>query len=275
MSENIKIHILHTGLVRVDKSLPYHGLYRNPLAFTGILRSEVNKITVPVSSYLIEHPKGLVLIDTGWTKEIRQSNWKELGPQMVVNKGYLPDGWAVDERLAALGYHTSDIDYLLMSHLHCDHASGMKLVKDAKNILVSEQEWKVANKKSPVYLPHEWAGVNVETYQFDQTNIGPFDQAWDVFGDGSLIQIYTPGHSAGLTSTLIKGSNGKYVLLAADVGYSQKSWEEMLTPGICVNRNQAITSLGWIKEMAHDSNCIKALANHDPEVDSQIIELPY
>jgi len=57
MSENIKIHILHTGLVRVDKSLPYHGLYRNPLAFTGILRSEVNKITVPVSSYLIEHPK--------------------------------------------------------------------------------------------------------------------------------------------------------------------------------------------------------------------------
>ena len=53
MKNSIKIHVMHTGLVRVDKSLPFHGLYRNPLAFTGLLRSEKNKVTLPVSSYLI------------------------------------------------------------------------------------------------------------------------------------------------------------------------------------------------------------------------------
>ena len=78
MTNSIKIHVMHTGLVRVDKGLPFHGLFRNPLAFTGILRSAKNKVTLPVSSYLIEHPNGLILVDTGWGKTIRQGNWREL-----------------------------------------------------------------------------------------------------------------------------------------------------------------------------------------------------
>ena len=247
----------------------------NGLDVADEVDSEVNQVTLPVSSYLIEHPKGLILIDTGWSKTIRQSNWQELGPQMQINKGYLPAGWAVDERLADLGYQTSDLDYVLMSHLHCDDASGMKLVGDAKKILVSEEEWRVANKTPLVYLPHEWSGVPVQTYEYDQSKIGPFNKSYDVFGDGSVVQIYTPGHSKGLTSTLVRGIDGKYVLLAADVGYAQESWEKMLTPGICVDRNQAITSLGWTREMAHHPDCIKALANHDSEIDQQVITLPY
>ena len=55
-------------------------------------------------------------------------------------------GWSVDERLAALDYKPSDIDYLLLSHLHCNHVSGLKQVKDAKNILISETELRIANK---------------------------------------------------------------------------------------------------------------------------------
>lgn len=274
MENQIKIHVMHTGLVRVDRSLPFHGAARNPFAFTGILRSQKNKVTLPVSSYLIEHPKGTILIDTGWHKNIRQSNFSELGMQMQINSGYLPAGWAVDERLAQLGYHPSDLDYVLMSRLHCDHASGMPLVKDAKKILVSAEEWQIANRLPLVYLPREWRGVNVTTYQYQELSVGPFNRAFDVFGDGSILQVYTPGHAAGLTATLIRGEKGRYVLLAADVGYAAMSWEEMLTPGICINRNQAIQSLGWVREMAHDKNCIAAFANHDPHVDQQIITLP-
>lgn len=265
---------MHTGLVRVDKALPFHGLYRNPIAFTGLFRSEKNKITLPVSSYLIEHPQGTVLIDTGWNKTIRKSNWKELGLQVQINTGYLPAGWSVDERLAKFGYKPEDIDYVLMSHLHCDHASGLPLMKNAKHILVSKPEWQIANHLPLVYLPHEWRGVDVQTYNYQNSNVGPFHRAFDVFGDGSILQVYTPGHASGMSSTLIRGSNGKYVILAADVGYSNDSWEKMLTPGICTNRNYAIQSLGWVKEMAHDPNCVEALANHDTSTDQHSITLP-
>ncbi|MCV3763519.1 N-acyl homoserine lactonase family protein [Companilactobacillus farciminis] len=274
-NQKIKIHILHTGLVKVDRALPFHGEYRNPLAFTGLFRSEKNQVILPVSSYLIEHPHGLILIDTGWNKLVRQSNWKELGPQVQINTGYLPMGWSVDERLAALGYKPSDIDYLLLSHLHCDHVSGLKQVKDAKNILVSEPELRIANKLPMVYLPHEWKGVNLQTYQYDHTDIGPFNESFDLFGDGSIVQIHTPGHASGMSATRIQGSDGKFVLLAADTGYSSMSWEKMLTPGICTSRKKAITSLGWVREQAHKANCIAAIANHDTKVDQQTIELPY
>lgn len=169
MTAQIKIHVLHTGLVKVDRVLPFHGLYRNPLAFTGLFRSEKNQVTLPVSSYLIEHPKGLVLIDTGWNKQVRTSNWKELGPQVQINTGYLPTGWAVDECLAALGYRPEDLDYVLLSHLHCDHVSGLKHVAAAKHILVSAPEWQIANRLPLVYLPHEWHGVDVQTYQYTNT----------------------------------------------------------------------------------------------------------
>ena len=274
-NQKIKIHILHTGLVKVDRALPFHGEYRNPLAFTGLFRSEKNQVILPVSSYLIEHPHGLILIDTGWNKLVRQSNWKELGPQVQINTGYLPMGWSVDERLAALGYKPSDIDYLLLSHLHCDHVSGLKQVKDAKNILVSEPELRIANKLPMVYLPHEWKGVNLQTYQYDHTDLGPFNESFDLFGDGSIVQIHTPGHASGMSATRIQGSDGKFVLLASDTGYSSMSWERMLTPGICTSRKKAITSLGWVREQAHKDNCIAAIANHDTKVDQQTIELPY
>jgi len=275
MTETIKIHVLHTGLVRVDKALPFHGLYRNPLAFTGLFRSAKNQVILPVSSYLIEHPKGLVLIDTGWNTLVRQSNWQELGPQVQINTGYLPAGWAVNERLAALGYQPEDLDLVLMSHLHCDHASGLKLVKGAKKILVSSREWQVANHTPLVYLPHEWRGVPIQTYDYQSLDVGPFGEAYDVFGDGSLLQVATPGHAAGMSAILIRGQDGRYVVLAADVGYAQRSWEEMLTPGICPSRKQAITSLGWLRDVAADSQCLAALANHDPATKQQVLTLPY
>jgi glyoxylase-like metal-dependent hydrolase (beta-lactamase superfamily II) len=275
MTEEIKIHILHTGLVKVDKALPFHGLYRNPLAFTGLFRSEKNQVTLPVSSYLIEHPKGLLLIDTGWNKQVRTSNWKELGLQVQINTGYLPAGWAIDERLKALGYTPEDLDYVLLSHLHCDHVSGLKHVAHAKKILVSEPEWRVANRLPLVYLPSEWRGVNVQTYQYENTGVGPTGETFDVFGDGSVLQVHTAGHATGMSATLVRGSNGKYVLLAADVGYANRSWEDMLTPGICTSRKAAITSLGWVRDMAHDPNCIEALANHDTHTDQHVITLPY
>ncbi|CAK1222972.1 Glyoxylase or a related metal-dependent hydrolase [Fructobacillus fructosus] len=275
MNNEIKIHILHTGLVKVDKALPFHGKFRNPLAFTGLFRSEVNQVTLPVSSYIIEHPKGLLLIDTGWNKTVRESNFKELGLQVQINTGYLPAGWAIDEQLAKLGYKPSDIDLVLMSHLHCDHASGMPLIKDAKKILVSDKEWRVANKLPLVYLPHEWKGVKVETYQFEKTGNGPFDCFYDVFGDGSVLQIWAPGHSSGMAATLVKGTDGRYIVLAADTGYSHTSWEQMVTPGICISRKKAITSLGWMREKAFDENCLAVYANHDDTVKEQTISLPY
>lgn len=106
---------------------------------------------MPVSAYLIEHPKGLILVDTGWNKVIRESNWKELRFQSIADTGYLPAGDEIDEQLERLRYKTTDLDYVLMS----DHASGFQLVKNAKKIMVSKKELIQANKQKMIYLVME------------------------------------------------------------------------------------------------------------------------
>ncbi|WP_125590930.1 N-acyl homoserine lactonase family protein [Companilactobacillus jidongensis] len=269
----IKIHILHTGLVQVDKALPFHEKFRNPLAFTGLFRSNKNQIVLPVSSYLIEHPKGLVLIDTGWNELVRTSQWQELGLQTVINKAYLPDGWSIRERLAELGYKPADIDYLVLSHLHSDHVSGLPLVKDAKNILVSAEEWQAGNTDKLRYIPKSWANTKMRTFNFHPSNLGPFHRSFDLFNDGSINFIYTPGHSRGLAATLIKGADDKEVLLASDTAYAQESIDKLYTPGIAVNRAQAIESVGWVKEKSQESQVIETITNHDPNVKQHMITL--
>jgi glyoxylase-like metal-dependent hydrolase (beta-lactamase superfamily II) len=67
-----------------------------------------------------------------------------------------------------------------MSHLHCDHASGLPLVREAKKILVSEDEWRSANRLPMVYLPREWRGIDVVPYAFSQTSVGPFGRLTEV-----------------------------------------------------------------------------------------------
>lgn len=272
--DKIKVHIIHTGTVIVDEALPYHHDTDSPIAWTGFLRGKKHRITLPVSVYLIEHPKGLVLIDTGWHTDNRKHQLRNLKHQWFANKADLPEGQAVHEQLAKLGYQPSDIDYVILSHLHCDHADGLRHVKEAKQILVSQEEWDSASRDHIKYLHHEWKGVDVKTFQLKESGKGPKGRSFDVFGDGTLEFIWIPGHSDGLCATTITNKEtGDYLLLTSDAGYSRKNWEEDLTPGVVSNRVLAQESLDWVKDTIKDPKCIKAIANHDPEVTEQVIEI--
>ena len=98
MANQIKIHVLHTGEVGVDPAVPFRDVSRNPLAYTGLFRSAKRCIWLPVSAYLIEHPKGLVLVDTGWHRDVRVNQKKHMSwPLNLASKARLPVGEAIDE----------------------------------------------------------------------------------------------------------------------------------------------------------------------------------
>ncbi|HCR74196.1 MAG TPA: hypothetical protein DIW26_07460 [Ruminococcus sp.] len=72
----IQIYVFHTGSVQVDRAIPLHE--KNPLAVTGIFRSKEKKMILPVSVYLIVHPNGNILIDTGWDTKYALEKPKQL-----------------------------------------------------------------------------------------------------------------------------------------------------------------------------------------------------
>lgn len=268
---NINIHILHCGSARVDEALAYRESGLNPFAFTGIFRSSRHRISLPLSCYLIEHPKGLILVDTGWHPQVRTSPVKALGVmQSMLSKVELPEGKAAVEQLSKLGYSPSDIDYLVLTHLHADHVSGLETLSDAQRILVSDIELKAARSNPIVYTSRMWSGTRLETFSFQQSTFGPEQLAFDLFNDGSVLLVSTPGHTPGLTSLLVR-SGEQFVLLCADVAYSRRSWKEMILPGLTTSKSKAKRALAWIAKMSEDPACAGIYASHDGSIKEQLI----
>ncbi len=270
MMNKTKIHVLHTGSVNVDRALPFKEKSLHPLPFSGWLRPNRWRMWVPVSAYLIEHPKGLILVDAGWHEDIRTNERKHLGfLASTMISGILPPGQSVREQLQRLGYKDRDLDLVIMTHLHSDHVSGLKHVAGAHRIIVSDLEWKAANKDAN-YIRSMWEGVNVETFEMKSIPHGPYKSGLDLFGDGSIYLVFTPGHSKGMVSLLVKTEAG-WVLLGSDVGYARKSWEEHILPGVTTSVDQADKSLRWLSDFSKRDDCRMVIVNHDHEIAPQII----
>ncbi len=278
----MKIHVLHTGEVRVSPYLPFGGDNCSLLKASGMTTPKEDWIWLPVSVYLIEHPKGLILVDTGWHRDMspegvydKAAQIKSLGSRVLynVNQGQIPLGQAVDEQLATMGIKPSDLDYVLLTHLDCDHANGLRAVKDVKHILCAAEELECARKNGFIrYKKKWWDGVDMHTIEWNGTE-GPAGKSFDLFGDGSIKMINIPGHCDGLCAVKVTREDGKYVLLFSDGGYATKSWKEMITSGVSLDKEKQRESLMWIREQAMDPNCIESLATHDTDIKPHVIEL--
>ncbi len=280
----IKIHILHTGKVRVSPALPFGGDCCIIKA-SGITTPQKDWLWLPVSAYLIEHPRGIILVDCGWHRDIspdevydKKAQIKSLGSRLLyrINQGVVETGATIDEQLETMGLKTGDIDYVLLTHLDCDHANGLRAVADAKHIMVSRAEMEFATNGTIVnrirYQSRWWRDIDISLFDWNGED-GPFSKSYDLFGDGSVVMINIPGHSKGLCAVKIKNTDGKFALLFSDGGYATKSWKELITSGIADNKKQQLQSLKWIREQSMDTNCVESLANHDPDVQPHTIIL--
>lgn len=283
--KKIKIHVLHTGKVCVSPYLPFGGDGCNIVKAAGLTTRMKDRLWIPVSVYLIECKHGKILFDCGWHRNIspngkydRKAQIKSLGSiaLFATNQGELAPGEAVNEQLVAMGIQDTDLDVILLSHLDCDHANGLKLVAGAKRILVSNAELTFAAKRTPVniirYRSIWWRDTGIAGFDWNGTE-GPAGKSFDIFGDGSFVMVNIPGHSDGLCALKITNEEGKYVLLFSDGGYARRSWEELIASGISANKAAQKKSLEWIREQSLDQNCMESLANHDPDIFPHVIVL--
>ncbi len=277
----IKIHVFHTGKVCVSPYLPFGGEDCSLLKASGLFEKKENRLWLPVSAYLIEHPKGRFLVDSGWSRAMspkgefdRKAQIKSLGSYLLylVNQGILPLGEGVDEHLSRLGLTSSDLDAVLITHLDCDHANGLELVKDAKRFLVAADEVRFAKKHRTRYYKGWWKDIPLTEFEWNDSQ-GPVGKSYDLLGDGSVELVNIPGHSDGLFAVKIKHEAGKFVLLFSDGGYARKSWQEMILSGIAADRKKQKESLAWIRAESLDPNCVESLAAHDSDIVPHVIEL--
>jgi N-acyl homoserine lactone hydrolase len=215
---------------------------------------------LPVPAWLIEHPRGLVLFDAGLHPELRRSNARLNGAfaQSIVE---LPEGADLTARLVAAGAPPSDVTAVILSHLHFDHCGGTAELPNARLVLQAA-EWEAGHHprlvESGVYNPDDFDLGHARTL---------IEGAHDVFGDGKLVCIPTPGHTKGHQSLRVELASGP-VVLTADCVYFREMLAEMRVPAFAYRLEMQLASMRLLAELegqgcrllfGHDVDQFKAL----------------
>lgn len=278
----MKISILNCGYIRIHEELLYGGGNMMTDMRKAVMAPDSRRVTLPVYAYLIEHPAGLFLVDTGWSRDISPSGKydhkavrKELPAHLaLLYRPYVPEGMAVVEQLGSMGIRPQDLSAVLITHLDADHVSGLRSVSKAGRIVVPEDEayWTVRTKYRLRQPEDLWSTVSAERVFFRGHLLGPLHKAIDITGDGSIMMVNLPGHTDGMCGVMVRGS-GKFVLMASDAAISSRSWERMEGPGFAADSALQLRSLEWIAEMASDPGCEAVLCSHDRDQITETIEL--
>ena len=181
--------------------------------FAHLMEGGEGDITVPVPVFLIEHPKGRALFDTGLHPDCQHEPAGRLGERLagLFRIGFQP-GEEVSARLQAIDRDPGKVDLIINSHFHFDHVGGNGLIPNA-TMLVQRREWEAGMD------PEIAARRGFNRRDFDVGHkLRLVDGEHDVFGDGSVVCLPTHGHTPGHQSLRLRLDRGE-VVLAADACY--------------------------------------------------------
>ena len=171
-------------------------------------------IHVPYFFYLIQHPDGNVLFDSGAHPALLDDPRSRLGAAADLYEIVMSPGDDVRSRLGSLGVDAEDIGHVVQSHLHYDHAGGLEFVQGA-TVYVQREELAFA------YWPPVYQRDVYVRQDFDAVaNWKQLHGEHDIFNDGRLIIFPTPGHTPGHQSMLVRLDSEAYIL-AGDAVYDR------------------------------------------------------
>jgi N-acyl homoserine lactone hydrolase len=170
-------------------------------------REELREVDFVNSSYLIVHPRGTVMVDAGG---IPDGDFKSDGSP--VTEGIMTATKPLLPQLAAAGYAPRDVTYFVLSHYHSDHTANANEFASATWIVQqAERDFMFGEAPQGIIQPATYAALrNAKTKILD-------DEDFDVFGDGTVVVLSTPGHTQGHQVVAVKLANRGTVVLGGDL----------------------------------------------------------
>src|SRR5919109_559902 len=176
--------------------------------------------TIPVACYLIAHPQGRVLCDTGVHCQAITDPIGRLGAERARRMGIRSQaGDEVVSQLSLLGLRPDDVRYVINSHFHFDHCGGNEFFPHA-TFLVQKNEMEAARRLGgvPSYSPSFLDFDHPLDYRL-------VDGEHDVFGDGTVVILPTYGHTPGHQSLLVRIGKGAQIVFTADACYTKENMD--------------------------------------------------
>jgi len=243
--------VVSTGSVRIRPDHARRSLRPLPV---WLLASRRWTEPLPINVYIVEHEQGLVLFDTGQDRAcVTDPNYFPPGvPGFLYRRLAEFDIGEADTLpllLKGAGYDPGAVTHVVLSHLHQDHIGGIGDFPGAE-ILVSRAEWRAHHALGALWNGYlgkhiDLAGLRWRLLDFARTSdplLADFAGSVDLFGDGCLTLLPTPGHTPGSLSMLIRRPRHPAVLLAGDLTYDARHLDVAHLPGVGSRRGLRATT---------------------------------
>jgi N-acyl homoserine lactone hydrolase len=229
-------------------------------------------VRAPVQCFLVEHPgAGPMLIDTGFHASVAvkpRSNLGTFGTVIYRDIDMRPEQ-AAAAQLRARGIEPSSVRTVVMTHMHPDHASAIVDFPEA-TFLVSSAEWAAAadGGQRDGYVKRQFDhGFDYRLIDFDSqaaSSFAGFGRAFDVFGDGSVRVVFTPGHTLGHMSVVLQTAKGE-VLVAGDAIFMHRTLADDHLPFLLADEHLFRRSLREIRQYRKETPNALIVPGHDWE----------
>ncbi|GGY47472.1 hypothetical protein GCM10011297_20310 [Bacterioplanes sanyensis] len=229
---------------------------RNVSMFNSNIETGTEKVLAN-SCYLVRHPEGTLLWDTGMTDELAKL---PDGKEMWDGAFHVSMTKTLLGQLQEQGVSPEQIDYLALSHLHSDHTGNANAF--AKSTwLVQRSEHKVST------------GKKARQYGFKQGDynrlrkVKKLNGDHDVFGDGSVVIVRTPGHTPGHQSLLLKLEQHGPVVLSGDLYHFQRNHDERAVPSFNADAGDTRASFDKLDELIKETGAELWIQHDKPQFD--------
>lgn len=252
-----ELFVLNTGEVEVDDSLLLD-LENHP-------EIKNSKQYVPVMSYLVRHPKrGDILIDTGFDESFAKSGHGNFGCMgRFFNFARQTPGKDIASQLKQLN---AKLTAVYFTHMHVDHTSGAPALP--RDIPYYAGKGTLADSYADIFglcMNHLDGIENIQEIDFAAAPlIAGVGHVFDIFGDGSVWAIHTPGHSTGHMSFVVNTKTGPK-LITGDASHTGFGFKNNIAPGKTQDRSQSRESLNALRSLAERHKQMQVYFGHDPD----------
>jgi glyoxylase-like metal-dependent hydrolase (beta-lactamase superfamily II) len=213
------------------------------------------KIQLVYSCYLIKHGDEYMLWDTGHAMTM-----PNVAPKV-----------SIVDQLARIDVKPDQIKYVGISHYHADHTGQVASFPKA-TLLIGAKEWEAITAPKPA------EGVNYKPFESwikgdNKVEVLPLGPDKDVFGDGSVLMLRTPGHTPGHSVLLVKLAQMGPVILSGDAVHFRENYDSDGVPIFNYDRAQTVASIGRLKQIVKN---LKAtlIIQHDPRDVGKLPDFP-
>jgi N-acyl homoserine lactone hydrolase len=267
-ASGLRVHGLQTGWIAIKQS-HYQLTDPEPLRIARIFTDTRWTQPLPMLSWVIEHPEGLIVIDTG-----ERAGANDLETYVTcadpISRTFLSKNFRINvqpemelgPQLRQLGLEPIDVRWVVQTHLHFDHANGFAFTPKAE-VLISRAELE-GQRRAPIgaiscLYP---SNFNPRALDYGSVSFGPFAQHHALTKAGDVLIVPTPGHSYGHQSVVLLDHNRSY-LFAGDVVFDERQLRQHELAGIVNDIDQSRTSLETVREYI-TKNPTVLLPSHDP-----------